>query len=841
LILLAWRLALRDLRGGKSGLVIVLLCLGIGVAAIAGIGSLRAALNQGITESSRGILGGDLSLTTGLGPFPPAVPAWFARHGARVTQTVDTRSILIAPDGRRLLAAVRAVGPGWPMVGAVLSDPANRFPLLARGADGQPGLLLDSNAAASLGLRPGDMVSLGGVKLVFRGGILDSPDRLGDSQLFGVKTFAPLAALAGTPLLQPTGLVTFSLQILLDPGISEPALIAAFHHDYPGNGWRLRTAQDAAPDLTRFIGQMGLFMTLLGLAALLVGGIGVANGVEAWLAGRARSIATLRCLGAASRLLWLIHGMQLLALGVPAILLGAGLGAAAPMLVLPLLRGKLPVPAHLSLYPHALFLAAGFGLLVGLVFALPPLRRAAAISGAALFRGAGLPARVPFSWRAALIQLLAVAALVALAILSVPDRFLALGFCVGAILTLLLLRGVASLLMRGLHYVRPPRDAAFTLALRRLRGPASPLPLMMLSLGAGLTVLVAVAEIRGNLLDEFSGAIPAAAPNFFFIDIQPDQLPQFESALAGTHAVIDVKTLPSLRARILAIAGTPAEQFHPPSRSAWPLNSDLGFTFAAAPPPGAVLAQGAWWPPNYLGPPLVSFDARMAKDWGVKIGDILTVDVLGRKFNLKIANLRQINWQSLQLNFLMIGTPDPFAGAPYSLVATVKCMPTHEADVLTAVTNALPGVTGIDVGQVLKALSGLLREIGTAVNGMGLVALLAGVLVLVSAIAAERESRIAEAVVLKTLGASSAQIRRTWLTEFAIAGGIAGLVAALLGTLAAALTITQVFHTDWHFQPAVMLGTLFGSMALMLIFGSLSTARALREPAAARLRQETGG
>ncbi len=841
MIRLAWRLALRDLRGAKRGLVIVLLCLGVGVAAIAGIGSLRAALNQGIAEDSRGILGGDLALSTGLGAFPPAVAAWFNAQGAEVTQTVDTRSILIAPSGRRLLAAVRAVGPGWPMVGAVQSTPAGQFAQLAGRPQGRPGLLLDPSAAATLQLRPGDPVSLGGVKLAYRGSILSSPDALADSQLFGAKAFAPLSALANTPLLQPTGLVTFSLQILLKPGTSVRRITAAFREAFPDNGWRLRTLGDAAPDLTRFVGQASLFMTLLGLAALLVGGIGVANGVEAWLKARARSIATLRCLGASARLLWLIHGMQLLVLGIPAILLGIAMGAGVPKLLLPLLRGKLPLPAHIAPYPLPLALAAAFGLLVGLVCALPPLRRAAAISGGSLFRAAALPVRIALTWQAAAIQAVACLALAALAVCAVPAPYLALGFCAGAILTLLLLRGLAKLLMHGLAQLNPPRDAAFALALRRLRGPASPLPLMMLSLGAGLTVLVAVAEIRGNLLTEFSGALPAAAPNFFFIDIQPADLPSFQSALAATHAAHDVHVLPSLRARILAVNGTPTEQFHPPGRSAWPLNSDLGFTYAATPPPGTILAAGKWWAPDYLGPPLVSFDAGIARDWGIKPGDTLTVDVLGRKFNLKIANLRKVRWQSLQLNFLMVGTPDPFSGAPYTLVAEVKCDPGREGDVLTTVTDRLPGVTAIDVAQILRAFSGLLGEIGTAVNAMGLIALLAGVLVLASAIAAEQESRIAEAVVLKTLGASRAQIRRAWAYEFAIAGGFAGLAAALLGTLAAALTIAQVFHTDWHFEPLIMLTTLLASMGMMLIFGFIATARALREPAAARLRLETGG
>jgi putative ABC transport system permease protein len=840
MIALAWRLALRDLRGGARGLAIVLLCLGVGVASVAAIGSLRAALDQGIAQSGRGILGGDLELSTGITPFPPAVAAWFAARGARVSETVDTRSILIAPSGRRLLAAVRAVGPGWPLLGAVTTAPAGRFTALARGPDGRPGLLLDPTAAASLGLHPGDPVTLGGIAFVFRGTILGSPDAIGDSQLFGAKTFVAASAIAGTPLAQPDGLVTFSLQAALPPDASPAATAAAFGRAFPGNIWRLREAQDAAPELTRFVDQASLFMTLLGLAALLVGGIGVANGVAAWLAGRARSIATLRCLGASARLVTTIHGLQLVLLGVPGILLGLAVGALAPLLVLPWLRAKLPLPAHLWLYPRPLLMAGVFGLLVGAVFAAPPLRRAAAISGAALFRSAGLPARAPLSWRAIAGQAVAVLALVGLAVGSVPDPWLALGFCGATVVTFLLLRGIAAALMRLLALLPAPRDAAVALGLRRLTGPASSLPLLLLSAGAGLTVLVAVAEIRGNLAAEFTSALPAQAPSFFFIDIQPHDLPAFTAAVrAGGGG--DVQVMPSLRARIMAVNGVKVEQFHPTQDSAWPLRSDIGFTFAATTPPRTRLVAGSWWRSDYLGPPLVSFDDAIARGWKLHVGDTITVDVLGRSFDLRIANLRDIDWQSLQMNFLMVGTPDPFSGAPYTLIATVKATPGREGDVLAAVTDTLPGVTGIDVGQVLRALGGLLGEIGTAVSVVGLVALLAGGLVLLSAVAAEREARIGEAVVLKTLGASRAQLRRAWLTEFAVAGIVAGLAAAGLGTLAAAAATSQVFHIAWHFRFGVIALTLLGSIALMMALGFVTTARVLGEPAAARLRLETGG
>ncbi len=841
MIRLAWRLAWRDLRGSKRGLLIVLLCLGVGVASVAGIGSLRAALQQGISQSGRTILGGDLALSTGLGPLPSAVSAWFRAHGARVTETVDTRSILVAPSGHRLLAAVRAVGPGWPMLGHVATSPPGRFAGLAPGPGHRPGLLLAPTGAATLGLHPGDVVTLGGVKLVYRGTIRSTPDSIGDSQLFGVKAFVARQSLAGTPLIQPGGLVSFGLQVLLPPGRDPHRVAAAFEREFPGNAWRLRDAARAARGVTRFVDQAAMFMTLLGLAALLVGGIGVANGVDAWLAARARTIATLRCLGASARLISLINVIQLLILGVPGIVIGLAVGAGAPVLVLPLLRGALPLPRHIGLYPAPLLLSAGFGLLVGLVFALPPLQRAAAISGGALFRSASVALQVPRSWRAIAIQLIAVLVLAALAVLSVPRPLLALGFSGGAIATLLLLRLVAFLLIRLLSVLPAPRNAAIALGLRRLTGPASTLPLMLLSAGAGLTVMVAVAEIRSNLLAEFTHALPASAPGFYFIDIQPHDLPKFEAALKSTGAAHHLAFMPSLRARIMAVNGVGVAQFRPPEQSAWPLRSDIGFTYAAAPPPGTHITAGQWWGQQYHGPPLVSFDARIARQWGLRVGDTIAVNVLGRDFVLRIANLRRIDWQSLRINFLMIGTPDPFAGAPHTMVATVEVDPGRKGAVLAAVTDALPGVTGIDVSQILRGLAGLIGEIATAISAVGLVALLAGGLVLVSAIAAGREARIAEAVVLKTLGAAASQIRGAWLTEFAVAGGAAGLMAASIGTLAAALVVRLVFHIAFHVAIGVMLITLGFSIASMTALGFAATARVLRRPPAARLRLETGG
>jgi putative ABC transport system permease protein len=641
--------------------------------------------------------------------------------------------------------------------------------------------------------------------------------------------------LPSTNLISPGAMVRYAIRLTA----ADPARIAdGIRERFPNQGWRIRDPSDAAPGVSRFIDQMALFLTLVGLTSLLVGGIGVANGVRAWLDARARTIATLRCLGASARLVFTVCLIQVLALAAGGIVLGVAIGATLPLAGARLLAPILPVPPVLGVYPGPLLLAAIYGLLIALCFALWPLGRAARIPGGALFRDGLMPEATRPSATLIVVNAALALALVGLTVATATDRSFALYFCIGAGMTLALFRAGGSAVMRLARWAPASRFASVRLGVGNLYRPGAPMPLLLLSAGLGLSTLAAVALIQGNMQHQIQEQLPTNAPSFFFVDIQNDQLPRFEAIVRAQPGVQEMHQVPSLRARIVAVKSVPAEQVVTTPESAWALRGDRGLTYAATPPEGTKLVAGTWWPRDYDGPPLVSFDATLAKGWHVGIGDIIRVNVLGRDIDLKIANLRDIAWQSLSINFFMVASPGLLAHAPHAHVATVRIDDAGQGRLLRAVTDALPNVTGIRVEDVLSAIAALLDQVAAALTATGALTLVAGTFVLVGAVAAGQRRRMHEAVILRTLGATRAQIRGAWLTEFGLVGLVAGLIAAVVGSAASFGVTHYIMHTDWIFLPFTLIYTLAGALALMLLFGYAGTAAALRARPAPLLRNE---
>jgi putative ABC transport system permease protein len=834
-MMLAFRLARRELRGGVRGLRIVLACLALGVAVIAAVGTLRVATDRGLAADSRKLLGGDLEVEVGSQPIPDALRAWFVARGARLSEVVDLRTLLVAPSGERTLVELKAVDPAWPLVGAAITTPPNA-PLTGPG--GHPQLLTSQVVLDRLGLHPGDTARLGSASFTVAGALVDEPDALATPALFGPHVLIPLSALPATGLIVPGSLVTYRLRVLLPPGASTAGTIQALRTTFPNEGWRIRDPSTAAPQVQQIVNQASLFMTLVGLTALLVGGIGVANGVHAWLEARARTIATLRCLGASAGLMFAVALIQVMALALGGILAGLVVGAALPVLGASLLQGILPVPPVLGVYPLPLAIAAAYGLLTALGFALLPLGRAARIPGAALFRDALLPGRVrPPPLLLGGTAVLG-AALIALTVATAGDRGFALWFCAAALGTLALFRLGGWAVMRIARLAPRLRAPWARLGLANLHRPGAATPMLLVSVGLGLSTLAAVALIEGNIRHEVADQMPENAPSFYFIDIQPDQLARFEAIVHATPGTTDLREVPSMRARLVSVGGVPVDQVHATPDTRWALRGDRGLTYAATPPPGTRIVAGQWWPPDYDGPPLVSFDAGLAKGWGVGLGDVIRVNVLGRDIDLKIASLRDIAWRSLSLNYAMIASPGLLSHAPHGNIATVRAPEASQGPLLRAVTDALPNVTGIRVADILASLADLLDRIAAALTATGSLTLLSGGLVLIGAVAAGQRRRTQEAVILKALGASRAQIRAAWLVEFGLLGLTAGLIAALVGTVASWGVAHYVVRTDWVFLPGTLAGTLILCLATMLVFGYAGTAAALRAKAAPLLRNE---
>ena len=828
--LLPFVLAARELRGGVRGLRVVLACLALGVAAIAGVGSLRAGIEQGLRADGARILGGDIAVQGGASALPDALRVWLRARGARVSDVTGMRSMLIAPGGARLLVELKAVDSAWPLIGAAVFDPAGGL---------RPGrVAVEPIVLERLGVKAGAALQLGRSSLVLQAVLTEEPDRVSTPSVLGPRALIRLEDLAATGLEQPGSIVEHQLRAVFPAGDDVPAEVAALRAAFPNTGWRIREARDAAPNVSQFLERTSLFMTLVGLTSLLVGGIGVANGVRAWLEGRARSIAILRCLGASPRLVFAVCALQVAALAGLGI--GAGLlaGAALPGAAVALLGDALPVSPAQGVFAGPLALAGVYGVLIACVFALGPLARTMEISGAALFRDAMLPQGGRRAWWVTLVTAALALALVGLTVATAAEPGFALGFCGAALATLALFRGGAWVLMRVAPRVRAAGHPALRLGLGNLYRPGSATPLMLVSVGLGLSTLASVALIEGNVQRQVAEQLPARAPSFFFVDIQNSQMERFRGLLAAEPGVTDMQEVPSLRARLVSVGGVPADQVKASPDTAWALRGDRGLTYAAAAPEGTRLVAGTWWAADYRGAPLLSLDANLARGWGVKLGDVIRVNVLGRDIDLTVASLRDIQWRTMGINFTFIASPGVLDRAPHTHIATVRATAESQGRLLRAVTDALPNVSGIRVADILAAVGVLFSQIGTALTAVGSLTLASGALVLAGAVASGQRRRIAEAVVLRSLGATSAQLRTAWLAEFGALGAAAGVIACAIGTGASYAVVHFVMGTDWAFLPLTLAATVLGCILLMLLFGLAGTEAALHAKAAPLLRNE---
>ena len=588
---LAFRLARRELRGGLKGWRVFLACLVLGVAAIAGVGSFAASITRALQEDARVLLGGDVELSfTHRAATQPQLD--YIARGGQVSTVAEMRA-MARTDAARTLVELKAVDGAYPLVGAIgLGGGLAASEALAR-RDGAWGAALEQATLNRLGLRIGDSFAVGDARFVVRAVVEREPDRTANVFTLGPRVMIALAALPDTGLLQPGSLVRYQYRIALDRPAAAEEWITALKAQFPDAGWRIRGLGEATPGVRRWIDRIAMFLTLVGLSALLVGGVGVANAVRAYLDGKTQTIAVLKCLGAPGRLVMLVYLLQVLALALLAVVIGVGIGALTPSVIGPLVADKLPVAARAGVYPAPLLIAAAFGILTTLAFTLWPVARAREVPAAALFRDLVAPMRRWPRPLAITATIAAVAALAALAIATSIDKKLGAGFVAGALATFALFYaaggGVAWLAQRVSHVRRP----GLRLALANMHRPGSPMPSVMLSLGLGLTVMVLIAEAQGNFVRTLREQIPAVAPSFFFIDIQPDQIGPFNDLLRGSAGVDHIEQVPALRGRIVRLAGVPVEQAPIAPDAQWAIGSDRGLTYSAVPPPGTRIVAGA--------------------------------------------------------------------------------------------------------------------------------------------------------------------------------------------------------------------------------------------------------
>jgi putative ABC transport system permease protein len=830
-------LAWRETRGAWRHFAGFLACIALGVGALVAVLSVAASLDHSLGREARALLGGDVELRSAR-PLDPAADAPvrdLARRGAVVVRVRELVSMARNPaGGGTLLVELKAVDGDYPLYGRLDTLPARPLDALLAGG----GVVVEQAVLERLGLAIGDPLAIGDATLTVTGVVRKEPDRAASLFTLGPRVLLNAASLDATGLVRLGSRVRHRTLLRLPAGLEPRATRAALIQTMADPAVRVATFDEAQPGLRRFFDQLTVYLRLVGVTSLLVGGIGVAAAVRAFLARRVGTIAILRCLGAGARTVTAVYVTQALGLGALGSLAGALLGTTAQLALGPLLQPFVPFDLEARVAPGAVAAGLLAGCLATLLFALWPLLSTRAVPPGILLRhpvdaGSVRPRR-PWVTGGVVAGGLAALALWQAGALRVGAIFL--GAAAGA-LGLLVLAAWAT--RRLAARVPRPRSLAWRQGLGALGRPGSQTIAVTVALGIGVTLLTAVALLERGLVHQLDLERRRETPSFFFVDIQPDQAADFRRTIEAVPGAAPPALVPVVRARLAAINGEPIVRERWAGREdAWRVTREYVLTFADEPPAGTVVTRGRWWTPGDRGRAWISVEAEAARALGVGLGGTLTFDVQGVPVAAEVLSLRKVDWQTFGANFFVIFSPGPLDGAPLTYLGTARVPPQADGAVQERVAAAFPNVTAIPVRDVLQRVTGVVDRIAVAVRLVGLFVLGAGFTVMAEALAQSRAQRLYESVLFRTLGATRGRVARAFAVEYGCLGLVAGLGGAATGALTAWLVLRFVLDVPPRLEAAPVGVALLATVALAVGVGFLGTFRLLGRKPLPVLRNE---
>jgi putative ABC transport system permease protein len=834
-------IALRDMRGGLSGFRVFIACVALGVMVITGVGAVSDALRAGFEAQGEAILGGDVTLARTHTRADEQERAAINGLG-RVSESATMRTMARRPDNSdQALAELKAVDQQYPLVGQVEIEGGGSFQDALR-----EGAVVDAGLLERLKLKVGDNIGIGGVDVKVAGVLKSEPDGITDRLTYGPRVLLSEPTLEKTGIIKPGTLVRWRYAVKLNEAATSEADFISVRErissELPEAGFTIADRRDPSPQVTRTLERLRQFLTLVGLTSLLVGGVGVANAVSTFIDKRRKVVATMKSIGATSRVVLAIFLTEVMAVAAIGVAIGLAFGALAPFALDALFGDLLPVAAKMTVTPLSIVTALVYGFGVALLFALWPLGRVERVSATALFRDEVTSERtLPRAW-VILATIGIAAALFGFAMLTSDSTRIAVYFSLGLIVVFAVFYALGAAVTWVAQRTPRPRIPELSLAIGNLGAPGGLTRSVVLSLGAGLSLLVAVALADASLVRELKDRLPTSSPDYFVLDVPKEDFGALSGLVEAKVPGAVLEEAPMLRGRLVRLNDVPVEEVKAPPEAQWVLNGDRGLSYAADVPPGSHVVQGEWWPKDYDGEPLVSFEAELAGKLGLKLGDSVTVNVLGRNVTARISNLREVKWESLAINFVMLFPPNTLQGAPHNLLVTIQLPEgtplAQEGDALREVSKAYPSVTAIRVKDVLVMVGGVFAQVMTAVRAAGSVTLIAGALVLAGALATAQRRRILEAVILKTLGATRRRILTAHFLEYLILAAITALFAVGLGTVAASIVLSQLMHIPFVFSGSAVALALAVSVGLVFLFGGAGTWAILRAPSVPYLRTE---
>lgn len=843
------RLALRDLRGGLRGFRVFIACIVLGVAAIIGIGSAASILSDSLAQEGQQLLGGDVAVRVVHNPLPADQLSWLTSRGS-VTSFATMRAMARNNKNEPTLVELKAIDEKYPLIGKAVTDPAvDNLSKILDIKNTVYGIAADSALFVRLGLKIGDRISVGDGRFELRAKLLSEPDKISGGIGFGPRVFMTAKGFQASGLVQPGSLIRWNYRLLIksentDPKASDAqvkSVVSDARKDFPNAGWRIRTRANVSPNFSRNLDRFAQFLTLIALTALIIGGVGVANAVRGFMERKQHDMAVLKSLGASGGYIFRIMIAEVILAAGLGIALGAILGLFIPFAIAAMFAGVIPIPFTPSVYPSALVAGIAFGFLTALAFALPALGRVHDTPVSALFReqigGQSQSLRLRYKIMFAVIVTLFLFSVLA----SSSDQRLALIFLGVAFAVMVVFRLIGYLIIYLAKQLPRIRNALLRLSVANIHRPGAMTQSVVLSLGLGLTLLVTLTVIDLNMRELLREGVPGKTPSFFFVDIQKNQSDAFGKFIAAEAPNAKLLRVPMMRGRVLEVKGIPAEKIKAAPNVAWVLRGDRGITYSDTLAEGSVLTEGRWWEKNYSGTPLVSVESEAGEGLGLKIGDLLTFNILGRKITARVANFRKVNWRSFGINFVFVFSASTFAGAPHTYLATATFSGTtdqlRELQLLKSIASKFPTVTTVRVRETLDAIEKVMAQLGFAIRGATLLTLIASILVLAGAVSAGQKARIYDSVVLKSLGATRRRLIGGIVLEYAILGIATGLFSLAAGVAAAWAILTLImnlgtFDGQWLAASQAIIVGFF----VTILVGLAGTWRALNEKPARHLR-----
>ncbi len=843
------KLAWRESRSARRRLLLYMSSISLGAAALVAIDSYASNVTDSIQEQSRALLGGDIALSTRRPLFDSTQKLLdtLSRQGVRFARLTSFPSMAVVPRTTATrLVQVRAVSSNYPVYGEITTEPAGRWQALQSG----PHALVDPSLLVTLEAQIGDTLKLGFGEFVITGTLKDVPGSAEISEIFGPRVFIPERYVAETRLLVFGSTASYRFLGKVPASIKPDALVKPLRKSFAQVGMEARTAEQSEAQATRAILQLRNFIGVVGLVALLLGGIGVASGVRAFVARKIDTVAILRCLGASSGQVLTIYVAQAAAMGLLGAAAGAVLGVAVQFALPRVMRDFLPVDVSVSLVPTAIIAGIAVGGWIALIFSLRPLLSVRNISPLQTLRRESDADVLRTRFRD-VPRLLVDAALVLSVVVIALSRStrvsngLGMAAATGAVILMLVLSASAlayvarKSLRKGWPYV-------IRQGVANLYRPANQTRAVILALGFGSFLVTTLYVVQANLLRQFSADAAASRANVVFYDVQPDQEADIrKSVREGGHEI--VQTSPVVTMRIAQINGVPvatmiADTTLKPRRQRWTLRREYRSTFRDSVAEGETITKGKWFgaqPAAQRGDTgEVSLENSLATDLKANIGDVITWDVQGVMVTTRVTSLREVIWTRFEPNFFAVFSPESLKDAPRQYVVLANVAPRAEVTRLQrALVGRYPNISSLDLSLIKESIMKVVSKVAIAVRFMAIFSLAMGVPVLFSSIAATRRDRIREGVLLKTLGATRGQIMRILLSEYillGVLGSLTGMVLAIGGGWA----LTHfVFEND--FSPAM--GPAFAIAGLMMLLtvtiGLLAGRDVFRETAMTALRE----